>query len=47
MEIIQNENYGIIHVTVQGKSESEFNAEFEKVIRGILSKVINGDCFWI
>jgi len=32
MEIIQNKKCGIVHVTVAGRSESELNAEFEKVI---------------
>lgn len=36
MEIIQNEKYGIVHVTFQGRSETELNAEFEKVIRNIV-----------
>ena len=36
MEIIQNEKYGIIYVTVEGRSETELNAEFEKVIRNIV-----------
>jgi len=33
MQIIQNKKYGIIHVTVDGRSETEFNAEFETTIR--------------
>jgi len=36
MEIIHNEKYGIIYVTVEGRSETELNAEFEKVIRNIV-----------
>ena len=36
MEIIQNEKYGIIYVTVEGRSETELKAEFEIVIRNIV-----------
>jgi anti-anti-sigma factor len=36
MENIQNEKYGIVYVTVQGNSETEFNSEFVKVIRNII-----------
>jgi anti-anti-sigma factor len=36
MEIVQYEKYGIIYVTVEGRSEIELNAEFEKVIRNIV-----------
>ncbi|CAB1073252.1 hypothetical protein D1AOALGA4SA_1805 [Olavius algarvensis Delta 1 endosymbiont] len=35
MEIIQNKKYGIIHVTFEGRSETEFNAEFETAIKNI------------
>ncbi len=36
MENIQIEKYGIIYVTIQGRSETEINAEFKKVIRNIV-----------
>jgi anti-anti-sigma factor len=36
MEIVQYEKYGIIYVTVEGRSETELNAEFEIVIRNIV-----------
>ena len=36
MEIIQNEKYGVVYVTVKGKSGTELNSEFEKVIRNIV-----------
>jgi len=36
MEIIQNKKCGIVHVTVEGRSETELNAEFEIVIRNIV-----------
>lgn len=36
MEIIQYEKYGIVYVTVRGRSEAELNSEFEKVIRNIV-----------
>jgi len=35
MEILQNEKYGIIHVTVDGRSGTEFNADFETAIKNI------------
>jgi len=36
MELIQNEKYGIVHVTLQGRSETELNFEIDKVIRHIV-----------
>jgi anti-anti-sigma factor len=39
MEIIQNKKCGIVHVTIEGRSETEFNSEFEKAIR----KIAQGD----
>jgi len=36
MEIIQYEKYGIIYVTIQGRSETEFNSDFENAIRNIV-----------
>ena len=36
MEIIQNKKCGIVHVTVEGRSETELDAEFDKVIRDIV-----------
>ena len=32
MEIIQNEKYGIVYVTVQGKSETELNPNVAKLL---------------
>jgi anti-anti-sigma factor len=36
MEIIQNKKCGIVHVTVEGRSETELNADFEKLIRNFV-----------
>ena len=36
MEIVQYEKYGIIYVTIQGRSETELNSEFEKLSRNIV-----------
>lgn len=36
MEITQNRKYGIIHVTVEGRSETELSSDFENAIRDIV-----------
>lgn len=36
MEIIHNEKYGIVHVTVGARTETELNPEFEFVIKKIV-----------
>ena len=40
MEIIQNEKYGIIRVTVKRGTETEITPEFEVAIK----KIIGGNC---